>query len=400
MRGKIINTIRTAVTSGACLFMAIGAYADGAAAASTIASDTAQSQITEPPKKKGLIAKFKEYLAESNKPRSDKAFDFSIIGGPHYSSDRGFGVGLVAAGLYSTDRADTLLQPSNVALTFDVTTNKYFSVGLNDLTIFKGDRRRLEAEVKLQSFDTKFWGIGYDSEHIDANKSKYNYLKVHANATFTWQLLKNLYAGPLAAFDYVKGSKMQKPELWLGQDKSTVTAGAGFTVRYDTRDFAPNPYRGVYLAVDQRFNPSFIGNTYAYSETDISVRYYHRFWSTGVMAFMARGQFTYGDTPWGMLPTFGGSEFMRAYYEGRYCDKNSLIGCIELRQHIYHRIGMVAWVGAGMVFPDFKHVQMRRLLPEAGIGYRWEFKKRVNIRVDYGIGKHTSGIVFSINEAF
>lgn len=91
---------------------------------------------------------------------------------------------------------------------------------------------------------------------------------------------------------------------------------------------------------------------------------------------------------------------MRAYYEGRYCDKNSMIGCIELRQRIYHRIGMVVWAGAGTVFPDFKRLQMRRVLPEAGIGYRWEFKKRVNVRVDYGIGKHSSGIVFSINEAF
>lgn len=61
---------------------------------------------------------------------------------------------------------------------------------------------------------------------------------------------------------------------------------------------------------------------------------------------------------------------------------------------------MAAWVGAGVVYPDFKHLQMRRVLPECGIGYRWEFKKRVNVRVDFGLGKHSTGFVFSINEAF
>ncbi len=385
----------------ACFGICTQTYASESAIASADSSAySATIGTIAPAKKKGLIARFKDYLAESNKPKSDKAFDFSIIGGPHYSSDRGFGVGLVAAGLYSTDRSDTLLQPSNVALTFDATTNKYFSVALTNTTIFKHDRKRLEAEVRMQSFDTKFWGIGYDSESDNTNESKYNYLKLHATGAFTWQLAKYFYVGPLAAVDFVKGRKMQRPELWLGEDKRTITLGAGFTLRYDTRDFTPNPYSGVYIAVDQRFNPSFIGNTYAYSETDVWLRYYHQFWSSGVVAFICRGQFTYGNTPWGMLPTFGGSEFMRAYYEGRYCDRNSMIGCIELRQRIYHRIGMVVWVGAGTVFPNFEHLQMRRVLPEAGIGYRWEFKKRVNVRVDYGIGKHSSGIVFSINEAF
>ncbi len=34
-------------------------------------------------------------------------------------------------------------------------------------------------------------------------------------------------------------------------------------------------------------------------------------------------------------------------------------------------------------------------------GYRWEFKKNVNVRLDYGFGKSgQSGFLFNINEAF
>ncbi|MDE5632787.1 MAG: hypothetical protein K2I54_08290, partial [Muribaculaceae bacterium] len=68
--------------------------------------------------------------------------------------------------------------------------------------------------------------------------------------------------------------------------------------------------------------------------------------------------------------------------------------------HIWRRNGLVAWVGAGTVFPKFSAMSMRKVLPNYGIGYRWEFKKRVNVRLDLGFGKHQTGFIFSINEAF
>jgi len=40
-------------------------------------------------------------------------------------------------------------------------------------------------------------------------------------------------------------------------------------------------------------------------------------------------------------------------------------------------------------------------MPNYGLGYRWEFKKGVNVRLDMGFGKwHEKGVNFSINEAF
>ena len=42
----------------------------------------------------------------------------------------------------------------------------------------------------------------------------------------------------------------------------------------------------------------------------------------------------------------------------------------------------------------------KHILPNYGFGYRWEFKKRVNVRLDLGFGKHQTGFIFNINEAF
>ncbi len=73
---------------------------------------------------------------------------------------------------------------------------------------------------------------------------------------------------------------------------------------------------------------------------------------------------------------------------------------LELRQHIWHRIGAVAWVGAGTVAPSLGEMRWRKVLPCVGVGYRWEFKKRCNVRLDFGIGRGETSFMFNINEAF
>ena len=92
---------------------------------------------------------------------------------------------------------------------------------------------------------------------------------------------------------------------------------------------------------------------------------------------------------------------MRGYYEGRYRDNNMVTAQAELRQHIYNRHGVVVWVGAGNVWGDANNFRWSHTLPNFGFGYRWEFKKRMNVRLDYGMGKSGhSAFMFAINEAF
>lgn len=69
------------------------------------------------PKKRSFFGKILNYFNDANKEKKNKKFDFSIIGGPHYSSDTKFGIGLVAAGLYRTDRNDIFsLRPMSLCM--------------------------------------------------------------------------------------------------------------------------------------------------------------------------------------------------------------------------------------------------------------------------------------------
>lgn len=76
---------------------------------------------------------------------------------------------------------------------------------------------------------------------------------------------------------------------------------------YDTRDFIPNPWRGVYVKLEQRVFPGFFGNKGAFSRTELQVDAYHQVWKGGVMAYDLYGVFNYGNTPWTMLALMGGS---------------------------------------------------------------------------------------------
>ena len=360
----------------------------------TVAADTTV-------KKKGFINKVLAYFNDANKTDYSKKFDFSIIGGPHYSTDTKLGLGLVAAGLYRTDRNDTILPPSNMSLFGDVSTVGFYMLGVRGLHIFPHDRYRLDYTLYFYSFPCKYWGIGYANGNNDANETEMNRWQAQAKASFMFRVAPSTYIGPMLTFDFIEGKDIKNPELLEGMDRITRNTGVGLTFVYDSRDVTTNPKRGFYVNLSQCFRPKFMGNDYAFSTTDLRFNAYRRVWKGGIIATDLRSQLNFGNPSWGMMALLGNSYSMRGYYEGRYRDKHKIEAQVELRQHVWKRNSVVAWVGAGTVFNKFSSMRMGHVLPNFGIGYRWEFKKDVNVRLDYGFGKSgQSGFIFNINEAF
>lgn len=360
----------------------------------TVAADTTV-------RKKGFINKVLAYFNDANKTDYSKKFDFSIIGGPHYSTDTKLGLGLVAAGLYKTDRNDTILPPSNMSLFGDVSTVGFYMLGVRGLHIFPHDRYRLDYTLYFYSFPCKYWGIGYANGNNDANETEMNRWQAQAKASFMFRVAPSTYIGPMLTFDFIEGKNIKNPELLEDMDRITRNTGVGLTFVYDSRDVTTNPKRGFYVNLSQCFRPKFMGNDYAFSTTDLRFNAYRRVWKGGIIATDLRSQLNFGNPSWGMMALLGNSYSMRGYYEGRYRDKHKIEAQVELRQHVWKRNSVVAWVGAGTVFNKFSSMRMGHVLPNFGIGYRWEFKKDVNVRLDYGFGKSgQSGFIFNINEAF
>ena len=351
--------------------------------------------------KKSWMTRFLDYFNDANKNKQHKRFDFSVIGGPHYASDTKFGLGMVAAGLYRTDVNDSILPPSNVSLFGDVSTVGFYMLGVRGNHLAPQGRYRIDYHLYFYSFPSDFWGMGFEMGDNDDNKSDMKRWQAQVEASFLMRVTDNFYVGPMVAYDYVIGKQIERPELLQGMDKHTWNVGAGVSLVYDNRDNLTNPHRGIYLNIKQMFRPKFMGNDYAFSSTKFRFDAYQRLGKGTILAEDFGANLNFGNPSWGMMAELGGTSSMRGYYEGRYRDKHSLEATVELRQHVWKRNGIVVWAGAGTVFPKFSALRSRQILPNAGVGYRWEFKKDVNVRLDYGFGKSgQSGFLFNINEAF
>ena len=62
--------------------------------------DTTTQHKDSTVQKRTFFKKFLDYFNDANKDKNHKKFDFSIIGGPHYSTDTKLGLGLVGSGAF------------------------------------------------------------------------------------------------------------------------------------------------------------------------------------------------------------------------------------------------------------------------------------------------------------
>lgn len=364
--------------------------------------DSSNTVLPETVKKpKGLFNRVIKYFEESNSDKPEKKFDVNFIGGPFYSSDMKFGLGVVGAGLYRMNGCSGDMQPSNVSLFGSVSTVGFYMLGIRGNNLFPKDNYRLNYTMFFYSFPSYYWGIGYDNNNDDKNKTKIDRFQASMKAEFLFKVARNLYVGPAVVWDFEKAGNVSAQELHLFDGMSLIQRnyGVGASIQYDTRDFITNASKGVYIYLAQMLRPSWLGNDNKFSTTEFTVRGYKKVWKGGILAAELDSRFNFGNPSWALMAELGGSKSMRGYYEGRYRDKHSIEVQLELRQHVWRRNGITIWAGLGNVFHDKR--TFKKILPNYGVGYRWEFKKRVNVRLDLGFGKSDqNGFIFNINEAF
>lgn len=395
------------VTSPECVAQTANAQKDST---ETTATQSPLSQDSSEVKKNSFFKKVGDYFRNANKPKPEKKFDISFIGGPQYSSATNLGIGIMAAGLYRSDRSDLSIQPSNVSLFGNVSISGFYMLGVRGTHILPKDRYRLLYTVYFYSMPSNYWGIGYDAGHNNDYYWSYLRLQSQIKVDFLFRLSNDLFIGPMASFDFVRGTNFSKgnesdprtlEQIIDGESPRVLTPGVGASIVYDSRDVITDAHKGIYLKIEQGFYPDFLGNKYDFMMTDIIFDLYQQVWKGGILALDLHGRFNYGDVPWTMKSRLGGMFRMRGYYEGQYRDNNLMEAQLELRQRIWRRNGVALWVGAGNVFENFRTFDFSKTLPNFGIGYRWEFKSRVNVRLDLGFGKDfKTGFMFNINEAF
>ena len=147
-----------------------------------------------------------------------------------------------------------------------------------------------------------------------------------------------------------------------------------------------------------------IGSEFTYNWFVLDLRQFFTMnTSGGVLAAQFYWETTIGeDVPFFKLPALGGPYRMRGYFYGRYRDKNSITAQVEYRQIVWGRWGFAAFYGLGDVAHEIYQFNLNELKYSAGFGIRFVFDKeqKINIRADFGFGRDTKGVYFSLEEAF
>ncbi|MEG1982927.1 MAG: hypothetical protein RR037_04260 [Alistipes sp.] len=434
----------------------------------TLLIQQANTLAAIPTKRPSFFRRIINYYSQSNVDRTfEKKIDISVAPGPNYSSDVGFGLGVMAAGLYRLDRTDSITAPSNITIYSNITTKKFFLLRFSGNNIFMKNRNRLSYSSAFVYFPAAFYGIGYQSGQSGYVQSLDNIMVIVRVAAST-RLFKSAYVGVSVGFDYTRAKPINKypgrstfeemtahkdqlqgdqkklydiyesglfipeyttpfqnyingleanpafgiPKIQGTHEKmNALNVNVGAFLQYDSRDFITDARKGIFFKAEARYYPKALGNSRnSFGKILVQFDFYQKLWKGMVLAYDLYSDFALGTPSWHMYAQLGGTERMRGYYQGRYRDRNLVETQVEFRQKIYRRHGIVGWIGVGNIWGK-DSFQWGHTLTSFGVGYRFEFKNRMNIRLDYGWGnygnqnffwdkKRSSAFIFSASEAF
>lgn len=365
-----------------------------------LSSDTSVTSAAQ----KSWVDRVLDKLGASQKVDLSHGIDWGFLPGPFYNPEVGFGIGAAAIGLYKPGNADKDTQLSTLAIMGFGSGKGAYGLSIKNGTFFADDSYRFLVNAALINMPTSYWGVGYDKDVNDANQESYTRKELLLQPRFMFRVAPNTYVGMGWSLQYDDAADLER-----GQNSALATdpngprifsSGVSAHFSYDTRDFIPNPYSGESLLVNTVLYRRGLGSDTNFENLEITFNKYYRMRERDVLAFDIYANMNWGNVPWDMMATLGNDNRMRGYFLGQYRDKVMAGVQVEYRLHIVGRQGMVFWAGTGAIAPDPGALTSAHWLPNAGVGYRFEFKPRVNVRFDFGVGTRTKGVYFQINEAF
>jgi len=288
------------------------------------------------------------------------------------------------------------------------TFNKQLIIEWLPTVILPEEKWLFDGVYQYTFFPDNYWGIGPFTE----NDSEWNveYRRFNFQQAVLGQVAPGLYMGPRVRWSQLSNIEFAGSDGTLtsldeieGAGGSSLP-GLGFSIRWDKRNSITAPTENHFLELTALFYPAFLGATHPHQSWQLDARKYLdlRNDKKTVLALHFRTRITGGQPPFQELSLIGGREIMRGYYEGRFRDAHAVQLQAELRQHIFGRLGMAVFLASGEVWNDFSNFNLNNPKLAGGLGLRFNLNPEdtSNIRIDFGIARHGSGLYVTIGEAF
>jgi Omp85 superfamily domain len=299
---------------------------------------------------------------------------------------------------------DPKSRPSSVPLVVLVTTRQQLITDLQPELYWGDDTYRFWAELEVQRFPDRFYGVGNAVRETDRESFLRTFGRLRMN--LRRRVIDGFSAGLATDHQWVGISDRQAGgKLATGSVPGAAggfTSGLGLSFAFDTRDNRSYPTRGLFLDATGVALLPVIGSDYEFVSLKFDNRAYIGFGERHVLALRYVFHSTPGAPPFYMLPELGGANLLRGYYGGKYRDKVLQVAEAEYRVHLIWRFGAVAFAGVGQVARRLDEVPKGVLRPTVGGGLRINLADEdiVNLRCDVGYWPGTFGFYFSMLEAF
>lgn len=336
--------------------------------------------------------------------QKDSTRNWSLKGYPvvFLSPETNVGFGAFGAFQFQLGEADSTLNYSQIQIGAAYTLNKQILTYL-PFKLYWGDNKNYAfGEVGYYRYFYFYYGIGNETPLNNEEMYSVNFPRIRLH--YSYQTLKKWSFG--AAFWFENYKITDSPDSSLVNasygGEGGITSGIGPLIVYDSRDdvFYPRTgfyFEGKYLQFDHK-----IGSDYNFGWGSIDLMHYFKLGDKSVLATHINQQFSVGTAPFNLMSMIGGTKRMRGYIEGRFRDNHSSQLQIEYRQSLPWRFGFTVFGDIGKVYSNSKDFFNNTMHWTAGAGLRWmlDTERQINIRLDYGVGKQTSGFYFTIGEAF
>ena len=293
---------------------------------------------------------------------------------------------------------------SNIQFLTDYTQNKQLDVWGQWNIFTRNEDYLLKGEFRYRDFPDRFYGIGNNSNINQVEKYEYSLL------SFKSLFLKQVKPALFLGFDYHLEKQFgfkytPQASLESGQiagSRGGVQSAVGLVSLYDNRDNVINAYKGNLFELSSYFYLPAIGSTYRFTYINSLYQKYWQIKPKHIIALQARGRYGFGEVPFLDLSTLGNDDLLRGYPKNRFRDINFIGSQLEYRFPLFWRLGMVAFVGAGDVYRNTSDLSFQNIKYSLGTGIRFAVNpaERLNLRLDYGLGKDGGFFYFIVGESF
>lgn len=334
---------------------------------------------------------FTAIAQEEEKQKEEKNFKFKPVPYLNYNRTGGFEFGAVPMAMYKVNKNDTISPESLTGLV------GMYSTGGNWVAMFfqkfylNEDKWRVSAAggFAYVGFQFFFDEIG---DFIDYNTDA-QFLMVKAERN----IFKKVYFG-------IRAARARTTTAFdnLPQEKETIFNNVGLSLSNDLRDNVYYPHSGSLSEITFKSNPKWLENEFVSDKLEGEYnKYISQRKDKDVLALRAKVGMGIGDLAFEQQFIVG-NEDIRGYTQGTFRGDNLAALQGEYRYNLNEKIGFVGFAGVATVWGSFNESHNGKLLPGAGLGFRFNVfpENHMNVGLDAAVGDGDWGIYFRIGEAF